>query len=195
MKDFKLTPMNLETDKPIISAWSEKYKGLPEYEAIERYILEDDLMRSLGAVIEANYEVYHIGEDEKKIALVAKSTSDEILGFMIFNAFDLTTKNSQLFLQYIVVSSEYQHQGYGAAMFDELIINAKTYIGVMPKEIFSYIDKSNYASISMFLKKGCSLEPVGGGISNGFDFLKAIGNVKNLQQQIENKSLSWGIYE
>ena len=82
MKDFKIVDMNLETDKPQINSWQTLYAGTDEFKAIEHFILEDHLLYDLGEVVETNFEVVNIGDNEIKKALVAKTNEDEIVGFI-----------------------------------------------------------------------------------------------------------------
>lgn len=154
MKQFKLEQVNIEVDKPQIANWDNLFKSHKNYASIKKFILEDDLIFGLGEMIDANYERFPIGEDETKNMLVAKTQENEILGFIILDAFDLNTPNSQLFIQYIVISPKYQHSGYGNEILTELFSNFKKYIKVKPKNIFCYVHNENLASKKLFSKFG-----------------------------------------
>lgn len=147
-----LLPMQFPEDKDEIASWETKFAGTPNFEAIKHYILEDDTYYGLAEVIETNHEIFHIGEDEKKLALVAKNKSNKIVAWVLLDAYDLTTKKPQLFLQYIVVSPEFQHMGYGTKIAEELFFSPEKYIGTKPYEIFAYIEKTNIASQQLFAK-------------------------------------------
>lgn len=158
MKEFKLTPIDLETDKAQIESWDILYKDHKNYASIRKFILEDDLISGLGEVIDANYERFPIGKDEIKKMLVAKTEDNEIFGFVILDAFDLNTSISQLFIQYIVVNPKYQHLGYGMEILTELFSSFKKYIKVKPKNIFGYVHRDNQDSKKLLLKFGFNFE-------------------------------------
>lgn len=158
MKTFKLEPINLELDKPQIENWDSLYRGSPAYESIKHFILEDDLIYGLGELIATNYEHFSIGKSEIKKMLVARTDKNEILGFVIFDVFDIDTSHPEMFFQYIVLKPNYQHLGYGSEMLAELFGNLKKYAGVKPKNIFSYVHKDNEASKHLFLNFGFNFE-------------------------------------
>ena len=159
MKDFKIVDMNLDTDKPQINEWQNLYGETDEYKAIEHYILEDYTIYSLGEVIETNYEIVPIGDEEIKKALVAKTNEDEIIGFILCQAFDLKTTLPEIFLQYVVINPKYQHQGYGKAIFTEFFSNPRKYLGLTkhhkkPHYVFSFIHTTNDSSKSLYKSFG-----------------------------------------
>ena len=87
MKNFTIVDMNLQSDKEQINSWQIQYANTTEFDAIEHYILEDNLIYSLGEVVETNFEIISIGDNEIKKALVAKTVGNEIIGFIICQAF------------------------------------------------------------------------------------------------------------
>lgn len=160
MIDFKLSPINIETDKPQIAEWDSEYALDPNYSSIFEFILENGEIRGLSEVIETNYEHFPIGKTERKYTFVAKSNEGEILGFMIMSAFDVGTSKPELFIQYVVVNPLYQHQSIGTNMLEELFSNFKKHIGVKPKNIFAYIHKNNSPSQHLFNHFGFQLGDV-----------------------------------
>lgn len=158
MNKLKIVPMKFPEDKIEISNWEKKYNGTEGFELIKHYILEDDIFYGLDEVIETNHEILPIGDDEKKLAFVGK-LNDEIVAWILIDAFDLTTTEPEMFLQYIVINPEYQHKGIGTAIAKELFLKPEKYIGVKPNSIFSYIDKTNIASQKLFAKFNFQLKP------------------------------------
>ena len=163
MKDFKIVDMELASDKEQINNWQNQYAGTDEFKAIEHYILEDHMLYDLGEVVETNFEIVNIGDNEVKKALVAKTNEGEIVGFIICQAFDLQTSLPEIFLQYIVINPKYQHQGYGRSIFMEFFTNPKKYLGLKPNQkpphyVFSYIDKDNECSKALYKSFGFSFE-------------------------------------
>ena len=159
MEKIKLTKMQFPEDKLEIASWETQYGNSPEFQSIRHFILEDNTFTGLAEVIETNHEIFPIGEDEKKLAFVAKS-GNEIVAWVLLDAFDLSTKKPQMFLQYIVINPMYQHQGYGTEIAKELFLSPEKFIGVKPTEIFATIDSSNAASILLFSKFNFSFIPI-----------------------------------
>ncbi len=159
MKDFKIVPMKFPDDKESIASWQTSYAGTQEFEDIKKYILEDDYYTNLGEVIEVNHEIFPIGDNEKKLAFVAKNSENEILAWILLDVFNLNT-HPELFLQYIVINPKFQHQGYGTEIGKEIFLNSEKYIGVKPSEIFAYIDTTNYKSMQLFSKFNFKLKPM-----------------------------------
>lgn len=155
---IKITAMQFPEDKQEIAKWEEKFGANPEFSSIRRFILENNLFYGLDEVIETNHEIMPIGEDEKKLALVAKNKDNKIIAWILLDAFDLTTEEPNMFLQYIVLHPELQNKGYGTKILNELFANIQTYIGIKPKNIFCYIHKDNIASQKLFNKFNFSLE-------------------------------------
>ena len=158
MKDFKICELDLEKDIPIITQWDKSFSGTKEYEGIQKFILEDDLTSNLTKLIETNYEQEPIGDDEVKKIMVAKTSDGDILGFLIFQVYDMSINRPKMFLQYIVINPEFQHQGYGKEIFSEFFSKPRKYTGVSPKNIFAVIDKENFASMKLFLDLGFDLD-------------------------------------
>ncbi len=159
MKNITIKTLDIKADKEEINQWAEKYFYLQGFKDIERFILEDYIMFSLAELIEANYEYYAIGNDDIKKAFVAKNDQDEIVGFMICHAYNLTQENSEVYLQYIVVNPKYQREGYGKTMIFEFVSNIREQLGledfhITPKSMFARIDRRNSKSLDMFRKLG-----------------------------------------
>lgn len=180
MLDFKIEPMNLETDKPQIEKWDTEFQSNKNYEQIYKFVLENGLIGGLGEVIETNFEHFPIGKNERKYAFSAKAKNGTILGFLIMSAYDLQTSKPELFLQYVVVNPKYHHQGYGTEILKELFSNFKNYVSVKPKFIFSYIEKGNQNSQLLFKHFGFELGDV-----PREDYVCASIDGKTLRQTIE----------
>lgn len=178
MKHITLSDMNIDTDKPQIMQWDSLYQGTPEYNSIYEFVLENGLMRNLGEIIEINHERYPIGDDEIKKALIAKTSTGDIAGFILIDAYDLSSQLCELFIQYIVINPKYQHQGYGEAILNELLHNPENYIGAKPSFVFSAIDKNNIASQNLYRKMGFNFRPY-----NHASFLQAYQNTFELSSQ------------
>lgn len=161
--------MKFPDDKIKIGDWERKYGDSKNFEGIKRYILENDTYLGLEEVIETNHEIFHIGDDEKKLAFVAENKDGEILAWVLLTAFDLKTAEPQMFLQYIVVNPKYQHKGIGTKVANEFFCNTQEYVGVKPTEIFSYIEKTNKPSISLFSKFNFNFSPM-----QNSNYLKAV---------------------
>ena len=161
MKKLKITPLDLETDIAKISEWETKFKDHPGFKAIEHFILEDNTYYSLAEVVKINHETYPIGDDERKHALAIKNEK-ELVGFILATVMDKTTDSPCMFLQYIVISPEYQNQGYGKASLKEITENAKKYFGTHISEVFSYIHNENYHSMKTMLDLGATLKAMQG---------------------------------
>ncbi len=182
MKDFKISELDLVKDKPQIAKWDE-LRGAPEYEDIKKFILEDDLIRGLAEVIETNYEIIPIGEDEIKKAVVAKTSEGEVLGFMIYQVFDIKTKKPSMFLQYIVVNPKYKSQGYGKEIFSKFFSSPRKHTGgVSPRDVFAYVDRNNFQSQKLFLDFGFSLDAANS------QFFKAGAILPEIQKRIQNQN-------
>lgn len=156
---LKIVPMKFPEDKTEISNWKKIYKGTKGFNAIKHYILEDNIYYGLDEVIETNHEMLPIGDDEKKLAFVAK-LNNTIVAWILLDAFDLSTENPEMFLQYIVINPKYQNQGIGTEIAKELFLNAEKYIGIKPKEIFAYIDIKNIPSQKLFKNFNFSFRPL-----------------------------------
>ena len=182
MKSFKLEPINLQEDKPQIEAWAKKYHATPEYEAIRHFILEDDLIYGLGELIATNYEHFSIGKKEVKKMLIARTAQNEIIGFVIFDVFDIDTNHPEMFFQYIVINPKFQHAGYGTELLTELFGNIKKYAEVTPQSVFCNIHKDNSASRKLFSNFGFEFDEV-----ENFEYARAITSNKSLQEVIASK--------
>ena len=164
-KKINIQPMLFPEDKNEIASWQAAYGDTPEFESIQKYILEGQTYYGLNEVIETNYEIMPIGDDERRLAFVAKSNDDEIIAWILVDAFDLNTSMPEMFVQYICIHPLYQNQGYGTEIAKEILLNAKQYIGVKPYAIFSYIHKNNTASMNLFKKFNFSISHMHGDYS------------------------------
>ena len=182
MKEFKIVPMNLETDKPEIANWETTFATKPEFDGILHYILEDNIYYGLGEVIETNFEIFPIGKDEAKHAFSVKSENGEIIGFLICTIFGLTTKKPELHLSYIVLKPNYQKQGYASEILTEFFDNSKKYLEAKPTEIFAFIHPDNKDSISLFKKFGFDFSE-----KHGLSYFKATAKMTVLQKYIEEE--------
>lgn len=150
--EIKITAMQFPEDKQEIAKWEEEFGSKPEFLSITHFILEDNVFYGLDEVIETNYEIIPIGEDEKKLAFVAKNEDNKIIAWLLMDVFDLTTEEPNLFLQYVVLHPEFQNKGYGTKVLNELFTNIENYVGVKPKKTFCYVHKKNIASRKLFEK-------------------------------------------
>lgn len=161
LEKIKLLPLKLPEDKEEISSWQQEYSGKDCFKSIEHFILEDKIFYNLGEVVETNYEIIHIGENEKKLAFVAKNQKGKIIAWVLLQAFELDTNEPEMFLQYIVVHPEYQHSGIGTQIAKQIFLNPETLIEVKPAHIFSYIHKENLASQKLFQSLNFKLSDCG----------------------------------
>ena len=184
MKNFKIQEMNMETDKPQIVEWDDKYAGTPEYAGIEKFILEHGLIHGLSELIETNYERIPIGDDEIKKSLTIKNDDGQIIGFMIFQIHDISINKPSMFLQYIVINPEFQHQGYGKEILAEIFSNPKKHLGHKPKDVFCYIDNENYSSQKLFMDFGFCL-----GMQKGSTLFKATGDMPTIERIMQTGSM------
>ena len=153
MKDFTISEMNLELDKPRISSWENEYAGTTGYDKIESYILENRLFRDLAEVIESQHESYEIDPFfEKKKAFSIKDKNDEILGFILCTAGDINDYSSELYIQYVVLNPESQNQGYGSQVFCEFFKNIRDYLGFVPTDVHALVHRHNSSCMNLFKK-------------------------------------------
>lgn len=152
-KNLQISLLN-DADKDEIISWGEKYKGTEGLDAINRYILEDFTYYTLSDVIKINYEHFPIGDDERQFFFVAKNPENEIVAWLLCDCIDMQTNKPELFVQYITVHPLHQHEGYGEALAENILLNSKKFIGVQPKNYFGYIDNTNTASKELFKKFG-----------------------------------------
>ena len=153
MKDFTISEMNLELDKPRISSWGNEYAGTTGYDKIESYILENRLFRDLAEVIESQHESYEIDPFfEKKKAFSIKDKNDEILGFILCTAGDVNDYSSELYIQYVVLNPESQNQGYGSQVFSEFFKNIRDYLGFVPTDVHALVHRHNSSCMNLFKK-------------------------------------------
>lgn len=184
MKKEKLTflPMDFDKDKAEIASWEAMYAGTPGYEAIDKFIIDKKDKGGLGAVIENNHETHSIGDDEKKYAFVAKNASNQIVGWIMLDIFDISKGDPQMLVQYLVVSPEFQGQGYGTEIAKEILLNPEFYTGIKPTNIFCYVDVSNANSLLLFSKFNFSFMP----LRNCNYFQASTQNAKLLDSPFEN---------
>lgn len=147
---IKLVPMKFPEDKNEIGSWEKDFDGTEGMNKISHFILEDNTFYNLGEVIESNYEIIPIGENEVKLAYVAKNEDNKIVAWILLQAFELDSKEPEMFFQYIVIHPEFQHKGIGTEIAKQVFLTPENFIGVKPKHIFSYIHKENYNSQKLF---------------------------------------------
>lgn len=157
MKDFTITPLNLEKDLPIISAWDDEFKYDTRYDTIRRFILEDNTYFGIAEVIDVNYEKFPIGNKERSHALTIKNQDNEIMGFLLSIIIDLDTNDPELIIQYIALHPNHQGKGLGKKVIKELLDNSDKYFGTKIKKFFAKVDIDNYASRKMFESLGFEL--------------------------------------
>ena len=153
MKKFTIQPMDLLLDKQDICEWDDIYTGTPEYESIERFVLENHLLKDLSEVIETQHQTLPIDYREIKNAFVIKS-EENILGFLLCYAYDIADYSSALYIQYIVLNPKFQKQGYGTEILTEFFTNLPKYIGFTPVDVHALIHINNKESLSLFKKFG-----------------------------------------
>ncbi len=149
-----------ESDKQEVISWEEKYCDLPEFEGIKTYILEGDTYHGLKEVVHVNYEIFQIGDDEKQFSFVAKNENDEVVAWLLCDVFDISTKQPELFAQYIVTHPMHQHEGAGSEIAKEIFLNPEKYVGVKPVNYFAYVNKTNAPSILLLNKFGFRFDPM-----------------------------------
>ncbi len=98
---------------------------------------------------------------------------------MILSTHDLTTENPEIFLQEMSVHPDYQKQGVGTQMLENLGDCLAELYGKRPKTMFAYISEYNVANISLFKKFDFELK------RNNLHYLKATGNVPTKQKTLE----------
>ena len=174
MEKLNITPLNIETDIPKIKQWEEKYKNDNRFNDIKHFILEDNTYYGLDEVILTNYEFFHIGEDEKKFCFSIKNKNNEIAGFVLACLFNISINKPELILQYIVLNPDYQNEGYGTMVLNELISNPQKYFNLSPTEVYANIQKENNASLNLFKKFGFSFT------SAPMGYLRAHKSIKEL---------------
>lgn len=158
MTNIKITPLNLDSDLKQIGNWATEFADDENYKAIEEFILEDYTYYTIAEVIQINHEQYPIGDDERKHAFAIKpQDSDEVMGFILATVMDKTTDSPSMFLQYIVISPKYQHQGIGKKALKELLENPEPYFDSKITEMFAYVHNQNFPSISLMLDIGSTL--------------------------------------
>lgn len=153
MSRIKIEKMKFPDDKISINDWHNQFKNTKDYETIESYILENYLMKDLANVIEVNHEILSTDYREEKKAFAFKH-NNEIIGFLLCDAYDQTDYASMLYIQYIVFKPNAQHKGYGTEALTEFFNNLKKYLGFEPTDIYAIIHRHNKSSISLFEKFG-----------------------------------------
>ncbi len=154
MEKLKLMPIDFENEIGEILEWDKEFRGTPKYDAFEKFLFEDGTILGMQELIKTNYEQFPIGEDERKLILVAKNKLNKIVGFTIQSVFRLESESPEVFLQYIVVHPDFQNKGVGTFILSNLGQAIKTYVGKMPTEIFSNVERTNLASQKLFKKFG-----------------------------------------
>ena len=153
MKDFTINEMDLAIDKQKINSWEKDYAGTYGYDKIEWYILENRLFKDLAEVIESQHENFEIDPFfETKKAFSIKDKSDEILGFILCTAGDVSDYSSELYIQYVVLNPAHQNQGYGSEVFTEFFKNIRTYLGFTPTDVHALVHRHNSSCVNLFKK-------------------------------------------
>ena len=151
-KNVHLELMKFPKDKFEIAQWQRDYPDTEGFKNIRKYILEDNIYTNLMEVIELNHETFAIGEEEQKLALVAKLDDETIIAWILLDIFNLDTPEPGIFLQYICMHPLYQNKGYGTQIGKELFLSTEKYLSIKPSYIFSYIEKTNLASQKLYKK-------------------------------------------
>lgn len=179
---FTILPMQFPQDKDEIDSWQQQFAGNKNFKSIEHFILEDNTFYSLGEIIETNFEIIPIGDDERKLAFVAKNDEGKVVAWFLLHVFDLNTNEPEMFFQYIVIHPEYQNSGLGTQIAKEIFLSPEKYVGVKPVEIFSYIHQVNLASQKLFKKFNFSLYPSGDNYLRAWtDCPKFVGDKKPIE--------------
>lgn len=158
-KPITIEPMRFPQDKREIAAWETEFGGKPEFDSIQKYILEGQTYYGLDEVIETNNEIFPIGQNEQLLSLVAKQDK-KIIAWILADVFDLQEENPQLFIQYICLHPLYQNKGYGTEILKELLLSPEKYFGAVPRYVFAKIDKTNIASQNLFKSFGFDITPI-----------------------------------
>lgn len=159
LKPFILEPMNFPPDKYEICIWEMDYSGKPEFDSIQKYILEGNIYYGLHELIDTNYERVPIGTKERKYTLVARIKND-IIAFLNLDVFKLDTPNPEMFITHVCLHPNYQNKGYGTAILNELFSTPEKYVGVKPTYIFTKIHEENFACQNLFKKFGFDITPI-----------------------------------
>jgi len=154
MANIKIETMKFPGDKIAINEWHNNLKNTKKYETIESYILENHLIFDLSELIETNYEMLNLDYREENKALVIKDNKNNIIGFILCDAYDVTDYSSMLYIQYVVMHPNSQSKGYGTEALTEFFSNIKKYIGFEPTDIYALIHRHNKSSIALFEKFG-----------------------------------------
>ena len=158
MENFSFNKMAFPQDKAEINNWQNIFKGTEGFNSIYEYVLENGLIYNLEELINTNYEICPIGDDEAKLALTVLNKQNEIVGFVICQEFDINTDNPELFLQYVVVRPDMQNKGVGSFIFKNLPHKIEKITGKKPVSAFSYIESTNLASQKLYKKFGFNLQ-------------------------------------
>ena len=154
-----ICPLNFNKEIPEIQSWVKNFANHPNFAGIKHFILEDNTYYGLDEVIATNYEFFNIGTDEKNYCLAIK-IDNQVIGFVLACAFNLTTPSPELIIQYIVIRPDYQHQGIGKQVVTELINNAFKYFNSNPTKVYANIQQDNLASTKLFSNLGFTLKPL-----------------------------------
>ena len=109
-KNVHLELMKFPKDKFEIAQWQRDYPDTEGFKNIRKYILEDNIYTNLMEVIELNHETFAIGEEEQKLALVAKLPDDTIIAWILLDIYNLDTPAPGMFLQYFCMHIKLLHE-------------------------------------------------------------------------------------
>ena len=153
MNKFTIQEMSSE-DRKLINNWNLEFSGKPEFESIERFILENGLLTNLDEVIMTNHDLLSLDYREIKKAFSIYDNKTNIIGFLLCFAYEIGDYSSELYLQYIVLNPNYQKQGLGTNILKEFFINQKQYLGFEPENICAVVNRVNFSSLNLFKKFG-----------------------------------------
>ena len=168
-------------DKLLIHKWETECRDTPGFKAIKHYVLEDNIYYNLPELIDINYECFPISDNEFRNILIAKSSKNEVAGFVLYNVFNLNHK-PEVNLIYLAINPIMQHKGIGTEIITELCSNYEKYFKCKPTCVFTKIDKENIANQSLMKKFGLKLvkRPKGREYLCGFetDFDNVLNHLK-----------------
>ena len=157
MKNFTIQEMS-NKDREIICSWDSKFAKKPEFEDIEKFILENGLLTNLDEVIMTNHDLLSLDYRELKKAFSIYDKKENVIGFLLCFAYEIGDYSSELYLQYIVLNPNNQKQGLGTNILNEFFINQKQYLGFEPENICAVVNKTNFSSVNLFKKFGFSFK-------------------------------------
>lgn len=153
MQKIKIEEMS-NFDRNQIFSWDNEFAENPEFESIERFVLENGLLSNIAEVIETNHDLIPLDYRELKKAFSIKDINNDIIGFLLCLAYDINDYSSELYLQYIVLNPNNQNHGLGTEILKKFFINQTEYLGFEPENICAVINRVNFSSLNLFNKFG-----------------------------------------